>query len=86
MLARLTRLTVAAAFLGMAAPALADEDPSEEDVARINELLADMSCEVDAADIEKEDEGFELDDVFCADGQYDIELDSDFKVIEKRKE
>ena len=29
---------------------------------------------------------FELDDVMCADGQYDIKLDADYKVVEQRKE
>ena len=29
---------------------------------------------------------FDLDDVLCADGQFDIKLDADFNVVEKRAE
>ncbi|MGF1658091.1 MAG: PepSY domain-containing protein [Rubrimonas sp.] len=76
---------VAGALMACALPAAAQEI-TEEETARIMALLAEMQCEMDADDIEREDGGFELDDVFCADGQYDIELDSDFAVVEKRKE
>ena len=75
----------AALAFAVAGPAVA-EDISEEDVAKINAMLADMNCQMDEDDIEKEDEGFELDDVFCEDGQYDIELDGEFNVVERRKE
>ena len=78
----LSALALAFAF---SSPAFAEE-ASEEDIARINELLAEMQCEMDEDEIEVEDDGFELDDVFCADGQYDIELNKDFEVVEKRKE
>ena len=76
---------VAAAALA-AQPALASEKPTAEETARIMETLAAMQCEMDEADIEKSAGGFELDDVFCADGQYDIDLDTAFEVVEKRKE
>jgi len=79
---------VAAAF-GLAVltgPALADDDPSEEQVSQIMAMLADMQCEMDPSDIEMEDGGFELDDVYCADGQYDIDLDADMQVTNKRAE
>ena len=50
-------------------------------------MLAEMQCEMDDDDIEKEADGFELDDVICADGgQFDIELDAEFNVVEKRAE
>ena len=67
-------------------PATASDDPTAEEIERINALLAEMQCEMDDDDIEKEDGGFELDDVLCVDGQYDIELDADFNVVEKRAE
>lgn len=81
-------LIAACAAAGLATlPALADQKPTDEDVARIMELLAGMQCEMDEDEIEKEDDGsFELDDVFCADGQYDMELSPAFEVVEKRKE
>ncbi len=49
-------------------------------------MLAEMQCEMDVADIEADGDGYELDDVFCADGQYDIDLDADLQVTNKRKE
>lgn len=80
-------LIPAAAALALALPALADDKPTEAEIARINEVLAAIQCEVSADDIEKEDDGgFELDDVYCADGQYDMEMNAAFEITEKRKE
>ena len=72
----------------LALPALADDDKaSAEQIAKINETLAAMSCEVDDDNIELEDDGsFDLDDVICADGQYDIKLNADYSEKERRKE
>ena len=53
---------------------------------RTRDDLAGMQCVKDAGDIEKEEDGFELDDVFCAGGQYDIDLDADFNVTNKKPE
>ncbi|MGR3273174.1 PepSY domain-containing protein [Thalassococcus profundi] len=80
---------VAAAAFGLAVlagPALADDDPTEEQVSQIMEMLAGMECEMDPGDIEMEDGGFELDDVYCADGQYDIDLDANMQITNKRAE
>lgn len=52
----------------------------------IADMLATMKCEVDPANIEANGAGYELDDVFCADGQYDVDLNADLTVAEKRKE
>ena len=85
----MTRLLTAAAFaaaLALPSAALADDDPSEEEVAKIMEVLTELECEMDEDDIEKEDDGYELDDVFCADGQYDIDLDANFEVTNRKKE
>lgn len=74
----------------VAAPGLAtaqDGEVSAEIVEQINAMLAEMQCEIDPANIEPEDDGgYELDDVFCADGQYDIDLDADLEVTNRRKE
>ncbi|MBL3569323.1 PepSY domain-containing protein [Rhodovulum sp. BSW8] len=83
------RPLVLAALLAPAAltPALADEAVPAETAERIMAMLTDMQCEMDPADIEAEDNGgFELDDVFCADGQYDIDLNADLEITERRKE
>ena len=45
-----------------------------------------MQCEVDPANVEVDDGNFDLDDVICADGQYDIKLDANYAVTEERKE
>lgn len=68
-----------------ALPAAADT-PSAAQTEQILAMLAEMQCEMDPDDIEMEDGGFELDDVYCADGQYDIDLDADLNVTNKRKE
>ena len=78
---------LAAATLALATPAFAEEAASQEEIDKINAMLAEMQCEMDDDDIEKEADGFELDDVICADGgQFDIELDAEFNVVEKRAE
>lgn len=83
---RTTGILLAAALaFGAGTAALAD-DLSEEESAKIMAVLADMQCEVDEDDIEKEDDGYELDDVFCADGQFDVKMDADFNVTEKNAE
>ncbi|PJN95691.1 hypothetical protein CNY89_06980 [Amaricoccus sp. HAR-UPW-R2A-40] len=58
-----------------------------EQLAQIDTLLAAEQCEVDHANVEVEDGGgFDLDDVMCADGQYDIKLGPDMTIAERRKE
>ncbi len=77
----------AAAFALFVMPALADTAATEEQIAKIDEALAAMTCEVDPANIEVEDDGaFDLDDVICADGQYDVKLNADYTEKERRKE
>lgn len=79
------RLILAAGLAAFAAPAFAEATP--EQIAKIDEVLAAMTCEVDSANIEVEaDGGFDLDDVICADGQYDVKLNADFTEKERRKE
>ncbi|MBY8975689.1 PepSY domain-containing protein [Rhodobacteraceae bacterium NNCM2] len=83
----MTRFMIALAAVALATPALADEKPSEEEISKINMKLAEMLCEVDDDEIEKEDYGYELDDVMCSDGvQYDIKFDHNLEVIEKEAE
>lgn len=83
---RLTILT--AAMAGLPHLAVADtHGPSEETVVRINDMLAGMECQMDPSDIEaRADGGFELDDVMCSDGQYDIELDAELRETGRRAE
>ncbi len=74
-----------AAFLALPFAASAAEVPADKQKA-IQDMLKAMQCEVDPANIEADGHGFELDDVFCADGQYDMDLNADLTVADKRKE
>jgi hypothetical protein len=81
------RTMIVAAGLALAPfAALADTGPTEAQMARIDEVLAAKSCEVDPANVEVEDGVFDLDDVMCASGQYDMKLGADYTVTEERKE
>lgn len=81
------KIIIAAAALAVVPfAALAQDGATEEQMARIDEVLAAKSCEVDPANVEVDDGGFDLDDVMCASGQYDIKLDANFAVIDERKE
>lgn len=77
------KFMIAAAALAFAAtPVLADDDPSDEETAKIKEAIAAWGCE--GGSYEKESEGtgvFEAEDVKCKAGQYDFRLTEDFKVF-----
>lgn len=79
------KFLLVAAFVALPVAAGAEEVPAEK-VAAIQAMLMAMQCEVDPANIEADGDGFELDDVFCADGQYDMDLNADLTVADKRKE
>ncbi|WP_181704133.1 PepSY domain-containing protein [Chthonobacter albigriseus] len=75
----------AGALVLLPAAAMAQEVPADV-VTKIQAMITEMKCEVDAENIEASGEGYELDDVFCADGQYDMDVDKDLKVTNKTKE
>ncbi|MGB3243373.1 MAG: PepSY domain-containing protein [Sulfitobacter sp.] len=80
----LTTLSVVALLAG---PALAEGPVDADTVAKIEAMLADMECQMDADDIEAQDDGYELDDVICKGGnQFDIELDKDLNEVGRRAE
>lgn len=72
--------------LGVSAPVWADAHAQEEHVMKIMEFMEGIGCEMDPDDIEVEDDGYDLDDVLCPDGQYDITLDAEFNETGRRKE
>lgn len=81
------KLLLATALTAFALPAFADDKATAEQIKKIDEVLAAMTCEVDSDNIEVESDGsFDLDDVICADGQYDVKLNADFTEKERRKE
>jgi hypothetical protein len=79
----MNKLAIATAALAFAvSPAFADDDPTDDEVAKIKEAVAAWGCE--GGSYEKETEGtgvFEAEDVKCKAGQYDFRLDKDFKVF-----
>ena len=80
-------IVIAAAALALVPlVALAADGPTDAQMAKIDEVLKAKSCEVDPANVEVEDGAFDLDDVMCASGQYDIKLDASYAVTEERKE
>ncbi|SIO30493.1 Peptidase propeptide and YPEB domain-containing protein [Rhodovulum sp. ES.010] len=79
-------VAIAALALAPGLAAAQEGEVSQETVDRIMAMLAEMQCEMDPGDIEAEGGGYELDDVFCADGQYDIDLDENLEVTSRRKE
>ncbi|WEX74064.1 hypothetical protein PYH37_001437 [Sinorhizobium numidicum] len=82
---RLMTTVVFAVLLGAPLGLGAEEIHADKQKA-ITDMLATMKCEVDPANIEANGTGYELDDVFCADGQYDMDLNADLTVADKRKE
>jgi hypothetical protein len=65
-----------------AAPAFADEKPSDEEAGKIKAALTDWGCEGGTYEKESEATGvYEIDDAKCRGMQYDIKLDSAFKII-----
>lgn len=78
------RLAVLAGVLMLAAaPAFADEKPSDAEAAKIKEALAAWGCEGGSFEKESEASGvFEVDDAKCKDGgQYDVKFDANYKLI-----
>ena len=62
--------------------ALADSKPSDDEATKVKATLTEWGCE--GGTIEKETEAtgvFEVDDAKCKGAQYDIKLDSAFKII-----
>ena len=71
-----------AAALVSSTLALADTPVTPAEAEKIKATLEAFGCT--GGKMEKETEGsgyFEVDDAKCRDGQYDIKLDKDFKVI-----
>lgn len=71
-----------AAALASRTFALADTPVTSAEAEKIKAALEGLGCT--DGKMEKETEGsgcFEVDDAKCKDGQYDIKLDKDFKII-----
>jgi hypothetical protein len=76
-----TSIVLAAVFMG-GTFALADTPVSPAEAEKIKAALDAAGCT--GGKMEKETEGsglYEVDDAKCRDGQYDVKLDKDFKVL-----
>lgn len=76
-------LCACVAVVGFAPEAKAQSEITVQERSQIDALLAKLNCRVKDEDIRKRDDEFVLDDVFCADGRFDIRLNSDFEVVGK---
>ena len=86
-----TLLTAAILAFGVNTAAHADEVPaSAEETKSIVAALEAMGCKgYDEIEKEMKKDGgyhFEIDDTVCADGQYDVKFDKDFKMMSKSKD
>ncbi len=67
-----------------------DAKPSDAELKSIGAAVEAMGCkDWDEIDKETKKDGsyhFEVDDAQCADGQYDLKFDKDFKLISKSKD
>lgn len=71
--------------IAMAAPAFADNHAlTDDEKSQIDAVMKALNCE--GGKYEKEDDGYEIDDVQCADDVYDIKLNKEFKILEKEKD
>ena len=76
------RTLVAFVAMAMSTAALADTPVSEAEAQKIRAALDTWGCSGGKMEKESEASGvYEVDDAKCKDGQYDIKLDKDFKVI-----
>jgi hypothetical protein len=70
----------AAGFIGSTSALLAETPVSPAEEEKIKATLEGFGCT--GGKIEKEDYGYEVDDVKCKDGQeYEVKLDQNFKLI-----
>lgn len=90
---KLAAIAMTGAFaLTLASVARADDDvpPSPEETASIVAALEAMGCKgYDEIEKEIKKDGrhhFEVDDAICGDGEYDIDLDKDFKLMSKSRD
>jgi hypothetical protein len=78
-------LAALAVAVPMTDAALADRPVTEEERAKLVELLAAEGCS--GGTMEFDDDEYEVDDAECADGhKWDFEFDRNFKLIEKERE
>ena len=64
----------------------AEDELSGQELSKIDAVLASLNCRANTEMIEKQGNQYVIRDVFCADGQYSIQLNALFEVVVKRTE
>jgi hypothetical protein len=82
---KLSIATLGVLFAVVATPVFAGA-LTEQQVEGVQKTIKGMECTVDDTDITSKGDGYKADDVECKDGNYDMNLDKDFKVTGKEKE
>lgn len=83
----MTRSLIAASVLAMVAAGSAYAAAlTEQQVEGVQKAIKAAGCTVEDSDIMAKGDGYKADDVECKDGQYDVNLDKDFKITGKEKE
>lgn len=62
---------------------LATEEPTVLELSQIQGVMEELNCRLKPEMVKKLDDGFLVEDVFCADGSYEVRLDADFKILSK---
>lgn len=82
----LSVIALALAFFAAAGTSYADRDATPEETAKVTDALNAMGC-TSFDDIDVDDNKiYEVDDVICEDGKYDIKLDMQLNVVKKEKD
>jgi len=79
-------IAASAIVLVAAGSAYAKSALTEKQVEGVETAIKAIGCTVEENDITAKGDGYKADDVECKDGQYDMLLDKDFKITEKKKE
>jgi hypothetical protein len=83
----MTRILLAASVLTIVAgTSVYAAALTEQQVEGVQTAIKAAGCTVDDSDIKAQGDGYKADDVECQDGQYDMILDKDFKIVNKEKE
>ncbi len=80
------RIVLVASVLTLAAAGSAYAKLSADVVAGVQKAIKAIGCTVEASDIMAKGANYKADDVQCKNGQYDMLLDKNFKIISKEKE
>ncbi len=62
---------------------LASEDLTVLELSQIQGVMEQLNCRLKPEMVIKLDDGYLIQDVFCADGSYEVRIDAEFNVLSK---